>query len=268
MGQFHDMKVAKYVFYVIVFIVLTIVTQIGGLAICLGLIVSKYLKFQFNKLVLCITFYLVIALVITPYVAPWFGRETIQNSSVVKPTNYLTILLNRNYVTPELNKVLKTTAKKLDEGVEIRYLDANFPFFVGFPLLPHLSHNDGKKIDISLMYVDEADDYTNLKPSQSGYGVFVTPKPNEFNQTLACKREGYWQYDFPKYLTFGSTNEELRFSKYYTKKLVDALLTNSAISKMFIEKHLIDRMKLSDSRIRFHGCRAVRHDDHIHIQIK
>ena len=46
------------------------------------------------------------------------------------------------------------------------------------------------------------------------------------------------------------------------------LLTQDAnIKKIFIEPHLKTRMRLKHAKIRFHGCHAVRHDDHIHFQL-
>jgi len=98
---------------------------------------------------------LVSTFIIIPMIAIFFGRERITNSKNIAPTNFMTELLNRNYVKPELNIILQELAHKLPEGVELKYLDANFPFFDGFPLLPHLSHNDGKKLDLSFIYEDK-----------------------------------------------------------------------------------------------------------------
>lgn len=39
------------------------------------------------------------------------------------------------------------------------------------------------------------------------------------------------------------------------------------IGKLFIEPHLKTRLKLTSNKIRFHGCQAVRHDDHMHVQM-
>lgn len=61
---------------------------------------------------------------------------------------------------------------KNHKGIQVVYLDTNFPFINKFPLLPHLSHSDGKKIDVSLIYKDEKGKLTNKKPSVSGYGVY------------------------------------------------------------------------------------------------
>ena len=48
---------------------------------------------------------------------------------------------------------------------------------------------------------------------------------------------------------------------------ISILCKSPLTQKVFIESHLKDRMKLQYSKIRFHGCKAVRHDDHIHLQI-
>ncbi|WP_243765941.1 hypothetical protein [Polaribacter cellanae] len=148
------------------------------------------------------------------------------------------------------------------------YLDANFPFFDGFPLLPHLSHNDGKKIDLSFIYKDNQGNLTNSKPTNSGYGIFEEPKKHEISKTKKCKENGNWQYDFTKYFTFDNSHKNLKLSEKATKTLIQKILMNNNVSKLFIEPHLKTRMGLKDRRIRFHGCQAVRHDDHIHFQIK
>ena len=136
----------------------------------------------------------------------------------------MTILLNRNYVQPKLNELLNETGKILSgTNIEIHYLDANFPFINKFPLLPHLSHNDGKKIDISLIYETKAGEITNKQKSVSGYGLFENPKPNEYNQIEKCLNKGYFQYDFPKYLTFGKINEKIVLVSTFSMHRKDSL---------------------------------------------
>jgi hypothetical protein len=39
------------------------------------------------------------------------------------------------------------------------------------------------------------------------------------------------------------------------------------VAKVFIEPHLATRFLANDAKIRFQGCRAARHDDHIHLQL-
>ncbi len=252
------------------FVFLTIVTQIGGIVYILSMIISKKLMWnsKFKSISVFITCYVVTSLFLVPLIAPIFGREKVKHTDGIQPSNYLTTVLNRNYVTPELNDVLLKTEKALKgSGIEISYLDANFPFINKFPLLPHLSHNDGKKIDISLIYETKNGAITSKQRSVSGYGVFENPKSNEYHQIHKCLESGYFQYDYPKYVSFGNINKELVFSEKGTKKLIQAILRNKDLGKLFIEPHLKKRMNLTHYKIRYHGCRAVRHDDHIHIQL-
>ena len=261
----------KILLKIIFFTFLTVITQIGGIVYLLSLVISRKWKFnlKFKLLIIFTGLYLFSTFLIVPVIAPIFGREKVKHSDKIKPANYMTVLLNRNYVRPKLNNLLNQTVKKLEgTTIEICYLDANFPFINKFPLLPHISHNDGKKIDISLIYETESGKITNKQKSISGYGVFENPKPNEYNQIENCLKSGHFQYDYPKYLTLGKINNELVFSKKGTKKLIESILKNRNLGKLFIEPHLKIRLNLKDNRVRYQGCRSVRHDDHIHIQLK
>ena len=252
-------------------IILTVITQIGGVVLLISLILVRYLKKQlkYKLLLVFLTTYLLATFLIVPLLAPLFGREKVMHSDRVKPTNYMTVLLNRNYVRPKLNRLLLSVAKELENTpIQLNYLDANFPFINKFPLLPHLSHNDGKKIDISLVYEDRNGQISKKQCSRSGYGMFVAPKKGEHNQIKTCLNKGYFQYDYPKYLTLGKINRNLVFSKKGTKTLIKSILKQQELGKLFIEPHLKARMHLINAKIRYHGCRAVRHDDHIHIQLK
>jgi len=256
---------------IIIFGLLTILTQIGGIIYLLSLWLNKLFKydFKFKQSFTFLGLYLISTLLLVPLIAPIFGREQVQHTEYIKPTNYMTVLLNRNYVNPQLNKLLMAVTSDLKGlNIQINYLDANFPFINKFPLLPHLSHNDGKKLDISLIYENSNGEITNQQKSISGYGVFEAPQPNEYNQIDKCLTMGYFQYDYPKYVTLGSINNELKFSAKGTKKLITSILKDKNLGKLFIEPHLKQRLGLNNSKIRYHGCRAVRHDDHIHIQLK
>src|SRR5690606_13650985 len=147
--------------------------------------------------------YLFSTFIIVPYFAKILGREKIKETEIIKANTFFTKLLNRNYVRPELNNTLQKISLdfgKKHNGIHLVYLDANFPFLDKFPLFPHLSHNDGRKIDLSLIYQLENGGITNKKPSISGYGAFESPLTNEIKQYELCRNQGYWQYDFTKYL--------------------------------------------------------------------
>lgn len=245
-------------------------TQIGGFVYLLSAVISKKWnkKLKYKTLIIFTSLYFFSTFLIVPLISPVFGREKVKHSEKIKPTNYMTVLLNRNYVRPKLNELLNNTGKKLNgTNITIHYLDANFPFIDKFPLLPHLSHNDGKKIDISLVYETKNGVISSKKKSVSGYGVFETPKSNEYDQVNKCLKENFL-YDFSKYLTFGKINKDLFFSEKGTKKLIKNILKSRDLGKVFIEPHLKNRINLKNKKIRFHGCGAVRHDDHIHLELK
>jgi hypothetical protein len=150
----------------------------------------------------------------------------------------------------------------------VNYLDANFPFINGFPLVPHLSHNDGKKLDLAFCYKDKATlTATNKAPSPIGYGICEEPTPAEKNTAEFCAEHGYWQYSFLKNVMPQSRKNDFVFYGEKTKWLVELFCQDNRIGKIFIEPHLKLRLQLTNSKIRFHGCRAVRHDDHIHVQL-
>ena len=154
-------------------------------------------------------------------------------------------------------------------GTTVNYLEANFPFINKFPLVPHLSHNDGKKLDLSFCYRDsKTNETTNDCPSFIGYGICEEPRPNEKNTADYCADKGNWQYSFLSNVISQDSKQDFAFDNDKTKELVTLFAKQSTIGKIFIEPHLKTRLNLASEKIRFHGCHAVRHDDHIHIQLK
>lgn len=260
------MRILKLLAHIIIISLLTALTQIGGLIWISAVFISW--KTKKKKRLVFPLLYLVCNLIIIPPIASYFGREKLPTfNKNLKPRNWFYSLAFRNYVNPELKIELENAADALTvSNITITYLDANFPFINGFPLLPHLSHNDGKKIDISFMYLDKQHKTTNKKPSVSGYGVYANDDQNYTYKQ--CINKGYWQYDFTKYITFGTINE-LELDPQNSALLIKQLLNIPNSQKVFIEPHLKNSLGLSNqSKIRFHGCQAVRHDDHIHLQIK
>lgn len=257
------MRFIKLIGHLLFIFLLTVITQIGGIVWIISIILFN--KFKWKKRYTFLILYLTVNFILIPPIAKGFGRERLPIiSENVKPINWFYPLAFRNYVKPELKELLIKSAEESD--ITITYLDANFPFLDGYPLLPHLSHNDGKKVDISFMYKTKDGKSTDKKPSFSGYGEYVNSEENITN--TRCKSQGYWQYDFSKYLTFG-TDKSLIFDKARTKLLIESFAKITITEKIFMEPHLKSSLKLSNySKIRFHGCQAVRHDDHIHLQVR
>ena len=265
----------KWVWRLLLIAFLTILTQVGGLVYLLSVIVFDYIwkpkqRRWLKRNTLFLSLYLFATFVMVPALATLSGRKALPiNGDHIKSQNYFTVLANRRYVDEPLYDLLKEVGtdfhglKALGKR-KVLYLDANFPFFDGFPLLPHLSHDDGKKVDLCLRYRTSSDDrVSNKVPAIIGYGVYEEPKPGEVETN--CKASNPW-YNASRIFGFRTDGDSLVFDEQETKKLIDILIRKN-ISKIFIEPHLKQRLKLASPKVRFHGCHAVRHDDHIHVEI-
>lgn len=235
---------------------LTALTQLGGIAWALSRL-SRHPFAVFAAL------YVGLAL-LAVWVAPLTGRTALScfERSPLQVQSWFYCATNRTYVTPELKAVLEDAAERVAEGypgTQTLVLDANFPFLTGFPLLPHLSHDDGEKVDLAFYYADAAGDhYSGQIRSPIGYFAFEQG-PTNCPDTLLSLR---WDLDWlqPLWKTFELEPQRNRL-------LVETLARDPRVAKIFIEPHLKQSLGLTSDKIRFQGCRAARHDDHIHLQL-
>jgi hypothetical protein len=264
---------------ILVFAFLTVLTQVGGVVYLIALIANRLWKERIGNRIFrvlslpasFIVLYLTSTAFIVPLLARKFGREPLPWRGTLRPLNTMTCLLNRHYVGSPLKNLARDAAAQMAQaypGTVVNYLDANFPFYNGFPLVPHLSHNDGRKLDIALFYTDAAGKALNDAPSSIGYGVFVDPRPGDENYLEICERKGYWQYGAMAKIISQDRKPEYSFDHKRQKAFIKLLTDDQRLQILLIEPHLKARMKLTSPKIRFHGCHAVRHDDHIHIQIR
>jgi hypothetical protein len=275
------MKFLKIALKAFIFIFLTILTQVGGLIFLISLLFHRYfnslgknqsITFVFKSLTF-LSIYSFFTFLIFPKIAKPFGRVPlpISEKSQLKPLNILTCFLNRNYVRPELRAATFEVAKQMNKkypGITINYLDGNFPFLDKFPLIPHLSHNDGRKLDLSFCYIySDTNLPSKTSPSFIGYGICEGPLPNEVNTAQFCTNKGYWQYSYLQTIIPQGNKSKFIFDAERTADLVKLFVNQANIGKIFIEPHLKTRLNLESNKIRFHGCQAVRHDDHIHVQL-
>jgi len=260
-----------------IFCALTIVTQIGGIAYLVSLLVSSRLGLRrsiarFAVFVLCYA----IATAAANVTAPSFGRVPISclagaaDTVVVRSGIYC--LLNRNYATPAMVGLVSALADDVNQafpGTTTLVLDANFPFWDGFPLLPHLSHADGRKLDIAFYYKGAGGDFLDrVTRSPIGYFAFEQPSPGD-RQPCAGRRDVLttrWDFDWlqPLFPAYELEPQRMAFSLRW---LATEGVARFGLEKVFIEPHLGDELGVDDGVIRFQGCRAARHDDHIHVQI-
>lgn len=276
------LSMLKILLVLILVFVLTMLTQVGGIILLISLLLNRFVARRFNtfwtktiaSVMTFMVLYLVSVFVFVPIIAKPFGRVALLffEERHVQPTTVLTCLLNRHYVRPELKEITFKVGEGMNKkypGTTLNYLDANFPFMDEFPLLPHLSHDDGKKLDVSFLYMEAAsNERSNEVPSWLGYGVCEEPKTGEEDRPGYCARQGFWQYSFLPKVISQEYKSEFRFDTQRTRSLVNYFISHDRIGKIFIEPHLKTRMKLENKKIRLHGCQAVRHDDHLHVQLK
>ena len=276
------MRALKIAGHVFVFTILTILTQIGGIVYLVNLVTYKVTNEKiknrflrgFTKIISFLFLYLITTFAIVPMVANIYGRVPMPFTTTnhLRPANVLTCFLNRHYVTTKLREVTFSVALSMSQnhpGTVVNYLDANFPFIDNFPLIPHLSHNDGEKIDLSFYYTDsKTGKPTNDVPSIIGYGICEEPFKNEINLPNECEQKGFWQYSLLRKIMPQGNKKDFSFNALKTGELINFLSAKDEIGKIFIEPHLKTRLHLNNVKVRFHGCQAVRHDDHIHVQLK
>ena len=236
-------------------VLLTLVTQIGGLAWLIAVMTRRR--------------WLVFALAYgglglgAAWISPLAGRVPLPcTGEALRMQSLIFCALNRHYAAPELAEALRDTAAAMaarHPGTQTLILDAGFPFLDGFPLLPHLSHGDGRKADLAFYYVEP--DGTALPGrtrSPIGYVAFE-PGPTRCPPAwLTMRWDLHWlQGTWPQW----------RPDRARMRTLMGLLSRDARIGKILLEPHLTRAWGVAHPKVRFQGCRAARHDDHIHVQL-
>jgi len=259
----------------LLFVLLTVTTQVGGIVLLIAWLVSNRLQARWQVrwpraigTAVFVTLYLVTTAFIVPPLARLNGRVPLPLfGDTLAPRSTLTVLFNRNYVDRELEQMVRGVAHDFvhDGHPPLVYLDACFPFFDGFPLLPHLSHNDGRKLDLAFCYRNAVGESTEHTPSIIGYGALEQTRDGEEDTAARCASQGAWWYDM---LGCVPVDRSIVLDEERTLDLVNALAAHPLTSKIFIEPFLKARWGIVSGKVRFHGCHAVSHADHIHVQLR
>ena len=241
--------------HALLILALTLLTQLGGIAWLVAL------RFRRRLLTFALAYAMLwnLALLVAPVLGrvplPCFGEPLRMQSPAY-------CLLMRNYVTPELAAVAHDAATQMsltDPGTVTLALDGGFPFLDGMPLLPHLSHHDGKKLDFAFYYQGDGRYIAGQTRSPIGYWAF------ELGDETNCRPvwlTGRWNLRWLQSIWPDRALEPNR-----TAELARLFLADPRVSKVFLEPPVAAQLGLVDSKLRFQGCRAARHDDHIHIQL-
>jgi hypothetical protein len=238
--------------HVCLILALTVLSQLGGIAWLIALFFRRRLM-----------------VFLLAYAALWTLAYTTSHRTALpcfdaplRMQSPLYCALNRHYVSPELASVATDAAAHMATaypGTITLALDGGFPFLTGMPLIPHLSHDDGEKLDFAFYYTAQDGHYLpgNTR-SPLGYFAFeMTPPETCPANTLTLR----WSFAWLQNLLPDRPLDARR-----TAALVSHLAEDPRVGKIFVEPPLAARLGRAHPKIRFQGCRAARHDDHIHIQ--
>lgn len=163
-------------------VLLTLLTQIGG---AVWLVTRVLLRRRRAGVAVFLALFLGLYAAGTALnyaVAPIFGRVPLpcfdDGTSRLKMQSPLFCVLNRQYVVPELKEAAAALSRHMDQafpGTTTLALDANFPFFDGFPLFPHLSHSDGRKLDVAFFYQDAEGSYAAIRIGRPARRSAISP---------------------------------------------------------------------------------------------
>jgi len=262
----------------LVFVALTALTQIGGLALLLGLALGRApslrrasaWKRRTAVTLAALAIYGVMTVLLVPPLAKALGRVPLpcgMSDGPVVAATWLTCALNRGYVRPEalaLMTALGEAAGRRFPGSRLTTLEANFPFIDGFPLPPHLSHRDGRKVDLAYFYrtVDGDAPIAHGSPSWLGYFIYEQPAAGAPQPCAGRWTPLRWNFD-----GLQPRPPAWRLDEERTAWMVSWLKDDPRVARIFIEPHLAQRMNVAGGKVRFQGCHAARHDDHLHVEL-
>lgn len=241
--------------HIAIVLFLTALTQVGGVAWLLRLAFRR-------RLVAFVGLYAVLSLA-AMLLAPMTGRVALSCTGLgpLQVQSWVYCLTNRTYVTPELRAVAVDLAAHMAAeypGTVTLALDGNLPLWDGFPLLPHLSHDDGEKLDLAFYYQSGGDYLPGKTRSPLGYFAFE-PGVTDCPDVWPTMR---WDLDWLQGVLPAYAPDRPRMQAALAWLMADA-----RVGKVFLEPHLAQGLGVAGPKLRFQGCRAARHDDHIHIQL-
>jgi hypothetical protein len=248
---------------------LTLLTQIGGVAYLAALPItwrwrriSRWWRAA-SLAAATILIYAVASIAIVPSLAAQFGRVRIPCAT----STLVGCVLNRTYARPQLAELIEMLNAQLardDPGSRLTVLDAGFPFGAGFPMLPHLGHTDGRKVDLAFFYRSARSGAPIPSGSPSPIGYFHFQQPPADAAPLPCHfvrhRWGFsWlQPEKPAWL----------LDPERTRAMIRWWNARPEVTRIFLEPHLAQSLGVDGGKVHFQGCFAARHDDHLHVEVR
>ncbi|QGZ94344.1 hypothetical protein [Terricaulis silvestris] len=252
---------------------LTLLTQVGALIYAAALGTRRYAPFARTPAGFALLF-------VALYAASWWPIERIAAVSgraslpcierAGLSSSAFSCVLHRHYADARLVSIASRLANDMDRrfpGTITRTLDGSFPFIDGLPLPPHLSHDDGEKLDLAFYYRRNGEYRPGALASPIGYWRFEQPASGEAQPCGGASTGLRWNMAW--FAPFTADDLELNAGRTrYALRWLASSGAQEGVGKVFVEPHLAQRLNVHGEVIRFQGCRAARHDDHIHVQLR
>ncbi|MNS84740.1 hypothetical protein D3C72_1185750 [compost metagenome] len=185
-------------------------------------------------------------------------------STPLEPTESYYCSKDRHFVRPAVRASLVEAARFMAErypGERLRFMDASGASGIT-PFPPHRSHGDGRQIDLALYYTDAAGKPLHRFPDTSRHDGFWPAEPPRPGEEIACPdgRKGSAEKPDPP------ADRPWRLDEARTAALIRHLAADPRVKRILIEPHLERRLGFwGHPKLRFAGCQAARHDDHLHV---
>lgn len=198
------------------------------------------------------------------HIAPGLVPLPCEETGPLRPVLGGYCVRQRHYVTDRAEKALQRAAKAVaakHPGSTVLFMEASWPTGVR-PMPPHHSHGDGRQIDLALFYADDAGRPLERPPTKSGYRASEPPR-RESERVCKGVRSAKNDWADPP------ADRPWRLDETRTRDMIRVLSADPAVRRIFLEPHLKTRLGFArDPKVRFAGCRAARHDDHIHVDFR
>lgn len=265
-------------------LLLTAMTQYGGALLWLAMPILDQLYQKMaemggripamvSSLLSFLALYVAFTFLAAPELAAFAGRVPLpcerSSDMFLQPATRWTCFLSRRYVAPELKTKLTALATAMDRqypGTKTYYLDAGFPF-AKLPMLPHKTHRRGRQADLAFFYEVQINDQKLPTEPPSPFGYWAFEEPGEADEQPCAGKKSVWRWNLPGAAMFMADAE---LDETRTKAMIDWLVNDGeapVVKKVLLEPHLKARLGIQSDKVRFQGCKAARHDDHVHIEI-
>lgn len=216
-------------------------------------------------------------LVVAPIIGAQIGRVALPcKPGPDAPYAALTPLLcalGRNYVRPEVDVMLKEMARDLRRA----YPDMTFPVLDAGPMYSgmggrYTSRNWRKRgwsVDLAYFYQDAAGKYVpHETPSPIGFWGFQAPPAGSKPVCADDAVSSFLRWDMAWFQAY--VRQDLTLDERRTAAMLRWLTQRGrqfGVKEVLIEPHMAKRLGVTSPLIRFQGCLAARHDDHIHVEV-